>query len=438
LEGAGAQRPGAIGAKSGVWAETDSASDIGRSLNPTGTVVPEMDFTDSPQEAAFRDEVRSWLAEHLRGEFAELGARGGPADEDGWEVRIEWEKLLGRDRWLGMSWPTEYGGRAASVGEEIIFKEEYAKAQAPARVSFFGEGLFAPTLLAYGTEEQKRRFLPKIQSVEELWCQGYSEPDAGSDLANVQTRGALDGDQWVVNGQKVWTTLAHRAQWCFCVTRTDPESRGHQGLSYLLVPMDQTGVDVRPLRQMTGSAEFNEVFFSDARTDRDNVLGEVGDGWSVAMATLGFERGTAFLSQQLGFRQELDEVIDLAHKRELTNDAVVRQELADSYIGVEVMRFNGLRMLTRLLKTGMLGPESSIGKLYWSTWYRTFGERALRVLGSDALLVDDASAGRYEIDDLHRAFMFSRSATIYAGSSEIQRNIIGERVLGLPREPRER
>jgi alkylation response protein AidB-like acyl-CoA dehydrogenase len=397
-----------------------------------------MEFIDSPEEAAFRDEVRTWLAEHLRGEYAELGARGGPADEDGWELRVEWEKLLGRDRWLGMSWPTEYGGRGASLGEEIIFKEEYAKANAPARVSFFGEGLFAPTLLAYGTEAQKQRFLPKIQSVEELWCQGYSEPDAGSDLANVQTRGVLDGDQWVINGQKVWTTLAHRAQWCFCVVRTNPESRGHHGLSYLLVPMDQPGVEARPLRQMTGSAEFNEVFFSDARTDRDNVLGKVDDGWKVAMATLGFERGTAFLSQQLGFRQELDDVIELAQKRELTDDPVVRQELADSYIGVEIMRFNGLRMLTRLLKTGALGPESSIGKLYWSTWYRTFGERAMHVLGNDALLVEEASPGRYEIDDLHRAFMFSRSATIYAGSSEIQRNIIGERVLGLPREPREK
>jgi alkylation response protein AidB-like acyl-CoA dehydrogenase len=395
-----------------------------------------MDFNDTPAEAAFRDEVRTWLSDHLDGEFATIGGRGGPADENAWDIRVEWEKLLGQDRWLGMSWPTEHGGRAASFAEQVIFNEEYAKANAPARISFFGEGLFAPTLLAYGTEAQKQRFLPKIQSVEELWCQGYSEPNAGSDLANVQTKAELDGEQWVVNGQKVWTTLAHRAQWCFCVARTDPASDGHRGLSYLLVPMDQPGVEVRPLKQMTGTAEFNEVFFSDARTDAGNVLGEVNDGWKVAMATLGFERGTAFLSQQLAFQRELQELIDIAHKRGVTEDPVARQELADSYIGVQIMKFNGMRMLTSLVKTGVLGPESSIGKLYWSSWHRTLGERAMHVLGADAMLVEDAPRGEYHLDELHRTFMFSRSETIYAGSSEIQRNIIGERVLGLPREPK--
>jgi alkylation response protein AidB-like acyl-CoA dehydrogenase len=395
-----------------------------------------MDFRDSPDEAAFRDEVRTWLDEHLTGEFAEIGGRGGPADETGWDLRVEWEKLLGKDRWLGLAWPDQYGGRDANFAQQIIFSEEYARANAPARISFFGEGLFAPTLLAYGTEDQKRRFLPKIQTVEELWCQGYSEPNAGSDLAGVQTRGVLDGDQWVINGQKVWTTLAHRAQWCFCITRTDPDSTGHVGLSYLLIPMDQPGVEVRPLRQMTGTAEFNEVFFSDARTDAADVLGDVNDGWKVAMATLGFERGTAFLSQQLAFQRELSDVIDVARSRGATQDPAVRQELADSYIGVQIMKFNGLRMLTSLVQRGVLGPESSIGKLYWSNWHRTFGERALRVLGPEAMLVNDAPPAEYELDELHRAFMFSRSETIYAGSSEIQRNIIGERVLGLPREPR--
>jgi alkylation response protein AidB-like acyl-CoA dehydrogenase len=395
-----------------------------------------MDFRDSPDEATFRDEVRAWLAENLKGEFAELGGRGGPADETGWDIRVEWEKLLGKDRWLGLAWPEQYGGRDASFAEQVIFNEEYAKADAPARISFFGEGLFAPTLLAYGTDDQKRRFLPAIQAVDELWCQGYSEPDAGSDLANVQTRGVLDGDQWVINGQKVWTTLAHHAQWCFCVTRTDPNSTGHAGLSYLLVPMEQPGVEVRPLRQMTGSAEFNEVFFSDARSDGVNVLGPVNDGWKVAMATLGFERGTAFLSQQLGFQRELAEVIDIARTTGATEEPEVRQALADSYVGVQIMKYNGMRMLTSLVRSGVLGPESSIGKLYWSTWHRTLGERALRILGPDAMLVRAGADGGYELDELHRIFMFSRSETIYAGSSEIQRNIIGERVLGLPREPR--
>jgi alkylation response protein AidB-like acyl-CoA dehydrogenase len=395
-----------------------------------------MDFRDTPDEAAFRDEVRTWLAEHLVGEFAAIGGGGGPADESDWDVRLEWERLLGKDRWVGMSWPEEYGGRGASFAEQVIFNEEYAKADAPSRVSFFGEGLFSPTLLAYGTEDQKRRFLPKIQSVEELWCQGYSEPNAGSDLSNVAARAELDGDEWVVNGQKVWTTLAHRAQWCFAVVRTDPESSGNKGLSYLLIPMDQPGVEIRPLKQMTGTAEFNEVFFSDARTAKENVVGEVNDGWKVAMATLGFERGTAFLSQQLAFQRELQRVIETAQANGAASDPVVRQELADSYVGVQIMKYNGLRMLTDLVKKGVLGPSSSIGKLYWSNWHRTFGERAMHVLGTDASLLPDAGKGEYVLDDLHRIFMFSRSETIYAGASEIQRNIIGERVLGLPREPR--
>jgi alkylation response protein AidB-like acyl-CoA dehydrogenase len=395
-----------------------------------------MDFTDSPEEAAFRAEVREWLAEHLVGEFAELGGTGGPADETAWEPRVEWERLLGRDRWVGLSWPEEYGGRAADFAQQIIFNEEYAKANAPARVSFFGEQLFAPTLLAYGPEEQKRRFLPKVQSAEEFWCQGYSEPNAGSDLSNVATRAVLDGDEWVVNGQKVWTTLAHRAQWCFAIVRTDPDAPAHKGLSYMLVPMDQPGVTVRPLHQMTGTAEFNEVFFDDARTTADMVLGEVNDGWKVAMATLGFERGTAFLSQQLGFQRELAGVIEVAHKLGVTEDATIRQRLADAYVGVQIMRYNGLRMLTSLVKTGVLGPEASIGKLYWSTWHRNLGELAMDVLGADSQIVASEPGEPYALTELQRIFMFSRSETIYAGASEIQRNIIGERVLGLPREPK--
>jgi alkylation response protein AidB-like acyl-CoA dehydrogenase len=395
-----------------------------------------MDFRDTPAEAAFRDEVRSWLSEHLVGEFADIGPGGGPADESGYDLRVEWERLLGRDRWVGMSWPKEYGGRDAGIVEQVIFNEEYAKAGAPARISFFGEGLFAPTLIAYGTEEQKQRFLPRIQAVEELWCQGYSEPNAGSDLSNVQTRAVLDGDEWVINGQKVWTTLAHRADWCFCIARTDPDAPAHKGLSYLLIPMHQPGVTVQPIHQMTGTAEFNEVFFDDARTDRSMVLGEVNDGWKVAMATLGFERGTAFLGQQLAFQRELTDLIDIAQDNGAADDAVFRQRLAQAYIGVQIMKYNGLRMLTGLARTGVLGPEASIGKLFWSTWHRNLGELAMDVLGPAAGIIEGESAKDYELNELQRNFMFSRSETIYAGASEIQRNIIGERVLGLPREPR--
>jgi alkylation response protein AidB-like acyl-CoA dehydrogenase len=395
-----------------------------------------MDFRDSPSEAAFRAEVRAWLGDHLTGDFAALGSGGGPADETGWDVRLEWEKLLGRDRWVGVSWPVEYGGRGADVAQQIVFNEEYARANAPARISFFGEGLFAPTLIQFGTDEQKQRFLPKIQAVAELWCQGFSEPNAGSDLANVQTRAVLDGDEWVITGQKVWTTLAHRADWCFVVCRTDPESTSHHGLSYLLCPMHQDGVEVRPLRQITGSSEFNEVFFDGARTAKENVLGPVGEGWKVAMATLGFERGTAFLSQQLAFDHELAHLIDVARKNGARDDVAVRDELADSYARLQVMRYNGLRMLTNLVQRGSLGPEASVGKLFWTTWHRDFGETAMKVLGTDALQILDDRNGAYELDELHQTFMASRAETIYAGSSEIQRNIIGERVLGLPREPR--
>jgi alkylation response protein AidB-like acyl-CoA dehydrogenase len=327
--------------------------------------------------------------------------------------------------------------------EQVIFNVEYVRANAPARITFFGEGLLGPTLIAFGTEEQKHRFLPPVLRCEELWCQGYSEPNAGSDLAGVQTRAVLDGDEWVVSGQKVWTSLAHRAHWCFVVCRTDADKSGtprapgapaHQGISYLLVPMDQPGVTVRPLRQMTGDAEFSEVFFDEARTGAGNVVGGANGGWKVAMATLGFERGTAGMSQQLAFERELRDLIDIARKTGGTEDPVIRQRLAQAYIGVQVMGYNSMRMITELARTGVVGPEASIGKLFWSTWHRGLGELAMDILGpaSQVLAGDEG----YQLDDTQRAYLFSRAETIYAGSSEIQRNIIGERVLGLPREPR--
>jgi alkylation response protein AidB-like acyl-CoA dehydrogenase len=405
----------------------------------------------------FRAQVREWLVENLTGEFAKLKGLGGPGREhEAFEERRAWNQHLAAAGLTCLGWPVEHGGRGLSVAHRVAFYEEYALADAPAKVNHFGEELLGPTLIAFGTAEQQKRFLPKILDVTELWCQGYSEPGAGSDLANVSTTAVLDGDQWVINGQKVWTTLAHRAQWCFAVVRTDPEAPAHKGLSYVIVPMNQPGVSIRPLKQMTGTAEFNEVFFDDARTDKENVIGEVNDGWKVAMATLGFERGTAFLSQQLGFQRELSELIEVAHKNGATADPTIRQQLADAYVGVQIMKYNGLRMLTKLVKTGVLGPEASIGKLYWSSWHRRLGEIAMNVIGADGLLVagepgrgggfgdrrrkagarDGDKQGEYVLDEPHRIFMVSRSETIYAGASEIQRNIIGERVLGLPREPR--
>jgi alkylation response protein AidB-like acyl-CoA dehydrogenase len=395
-----------------------------------------VDFRDTPEEAAFRDEVRTWLAEHLVGEFAAIGGGRGTADEEHWDLRMEWERKLGEAGWIGLGWPKEYGGRGASYVEQAIFAQEYVKANAPGRITFFGEGLLGPTLVVHGTEAQKRRFLPGILKATELWCQGYSEPNAGSDLANVQTRAVLDGDEWVITGQKVWTTFAHHADWCFVVCRTDPSAPPHAGISYILVPMRQPGVTVRPLRQMTGAGEFNEVFFDEARTPADMVVGEVNGGWKVAMATLGFERGTAFLAQQLAFEREWHTIADVARKCGVADDPVIRQRLTQAFIGVKIMAYNGMRMLTALSKTGVVGPEASIGKLYWSTWHRALGELAMDILGPAGQIVPVAGGGQYVLDDLQRSYMFARAETIYAGSSEIQRNIIGERVLGLPREPR--
>src|ERR1700691_2295431 len=266
-----------------------------------------MDLRDSPGDAAFREEARSWLEENLVGAFGEARGLGRAGNEHGCgEIRVLWERKLGEDGWTGIGWPTEWGGRGGSMSQQVIWNEEYSRADAPARVGVMGEGLIGPTLVAYGTDDQKRRFLEPIRRGTELWCQGYSEPDAGSDLANVQTRAVRDGDQWVISGQKVWTSYAQWSDWCFVVARTDQELPRHKGLSYLLVPMDQPGVEVRPIRQITGTAEFNEVFFDGARTDGDLVVGQVNDGWRVALATLAFERGVGLLGEIVHFHKQLD------------------------------------------------------------------------------------------------------------------------------------
>jgi alkylation response protein AidB-like acyl-CoA dehydrogenase len=398
-----------------------------------------MDLRDRPEDVAFRDQVRRFLEEHVVGEFAELGGRGGSGDETyGFEVRLRWEKVLAQAGWTCLGWPVEHGGRGATMAEQVIFNEEYVRAKAPGRVSILGEGLLGPTLIHYGTPEQKSRFLPPIRDGAELWCQGYSEPDAGSDLANVKTRAELHGDEWVITGQKVWTSLAHQADWCFVVCRTDPVSARHKGLSYLLVPMDQPGVEVRPITQLTRTSEFNEVFFDGARTRADNVVGAVGDGWRVALATLAFERGVALLGHQLSFRRELDHILSLAQENGRAQDPVLRQKLAQAHIELTIMRYNTLRSLSGV-DGPVAPPEASIAKLYWGSWHRHLGELAMDVIGlGSTVLVGESlpeNAG-YALDDLQRSFLFARSETIYGGSNEIQRNIIGERVLGLPPEPK--
>ena len=392
-----------------------------------------MDLRDSPDDEAFRKEIRAWLSEHVVGEYAALGGRGGSGDETfGFETRLRWERELAAGGWTCLGWPVEYGGRGATVAQQVIFNEEYVRAQAPGRVGVMGEGLLGPTLLHYGTEAQKARFLPPIRQGTELWCQGYSEPDAGSDLASVATRAELEGDVWVVTGQKVWTSLAHQADWCFVLCRTDPGSTRHHGLSYLLVPMNQPGVEVRPIQQLTRTSEFNEVFFDGARTARDNVVGEPGDGWRVALATLAFERGVALLGHQLTFRRQLDRLVEVARRRGRTGDPV-----AAPAPGRRLRRAldHALQHAAQPVGGGGAGgpPEASIAKLFWAAWHRRLGELAMDVLGPAATVVE---AFPYELDDFHRLFLFSRSETIYGGSNQIQRNIIGERVLGLPPEPK--
>ncbi|MEU0086218.1 acyl-CoA dehydrogenase family protein [Streptomyces sp. NPDC006274] len=381
----------------------------------------------------FRTEVRGWLRANLTGRFAPLRGCGGPGREhEAFSERLAWERHMAAAGWTCVGWPEQYGGRGATLELQIAFHEEYALADAPARVGHIGEQLLGPTLIALGTPEQRERFLPRIAAVEELWCQGYSEPDAGSDLAGVRTRAQLDGAEWTVTGQKIWTSLAHESDWCFVLARTAPGSTRHRGLSCLLVPLDQPGVAVRPITQLTGTHEFNEVFFDGARTPAANIVGAPGEGWKVAMATLGFERGVSTLGQQVGFRRELEAVIERAGRNGTAQDPLIRDRIARAWIGLEIIRVNALRMLDGVA-AGAPGPEASIGKIFWATWHRELGELAMEVCGADGML---AAGEPYDLDDFQRLFLFSRSDTVYAGSNEIQRNIIAERVLGLPKEAR--
>jgi alkylation response protein AidB-like acyl-CoA dehydrogenase len=395
-----------------------------------------VDLTYSAEDEAFRAEVRAWLEDNLSGDFAGLRGLGGPGREhEAHDERLAWDRHLAAHGWTCIGWPVAYGGRGLPLFQQVIFHEEYARANAPARVNHLGEELLGPTLIAFGTDEQKQRFLPKIVAVEELWCQGYSEPNAGSDLANVQTRARLDGTQWVVDGQKVWTSLAHVADWCFVVARTEAGSKRHQGLSYLLVPMDQPGVEIRPINQLTGTSEFNEVFFTDARTDAGLVVGEPGQGWSVAMGTLGFERGVSTIGQQTGFRREFDEIVALAKENGRWDDPVLRDRLEQADAELEVIRLNALRTLSEEGGALEATRAASVSKLLWANWHRDLGDLAMAVRGTDGLFAG-GTVDEPDLDQWQRLFLFTRADTIYGGSDEVQRNILAERVLGLPREAR--
>jgi alkylation response protein AidB-like acyl-CoA dehydrogenase len=393
----------------------------------------------SAEDEAFRTEIRDWLATHLTGEWADLKGLGGPGrDHEKVEERLAWNRHLAAHGWTCVGWPKEHGGRGLSLWQQVIFHEEYARSNAPSRVNHLGEELLGPTLIAFGTPEQQQRFLPKIVAVEELWAQGYSEPDAGSDLANVQTKARLERDEWVIDGQKVWTSNAHFSQWCFVIARTEPGSARHRGLSFLLVPLDQQGVEIRPIEQLTGGSEFNEVFFTGARTSADLVVGEQGQGWGVAMGLLGFERGVSTIAHTVDYARELAGVIGLAKTTGAIDDPVLRDRLAQLKVELEVIRAQALRGLSAVGggdDSAAGGGAASIFKLVWANWHRRLGEVAMDVAGPAGLLARQSGTA-YDLDEWQRLFLFSRSDTIYGGSDEIQKNILAERVLGLPREAR--
>ncbi|RAV02843.1 acyl-CoA dehydrogenase family protein [Mycolicibacter senuensis] len=392
-----------------------------------------MDLELSPALRDFRDEVRTWFAEHLVGEFAEHRGVGFSWDDAAWDVRVAWEKELSAGGWLCLGWPKQYGGRDASVDEQLVFHLEYARANPPYRAASQGEDLFGPTLLAYGTEAQKQRFLPKIVAVEEFWGQGFSEPGAGSDLAGLRTKAVLDGDEWVIDGQKVWTSVGTRADWMYVLCRTDPAAPRHRGISMILVPVDQPGVEVRPIRNIVGGAEFCEVFFNGARTSADLVVGEVNSGWNVAMGALGTERGTTLLAEHLRIAREVDEMIGAARDSGLEHSAVMRADLARAWTDAKIMEWNGLRLMSTL-KGGGGDPaaQASMNKVFASESHIRMGELAMLAQGARSELVGAC----YELDRLQQIFLTSRAESIYGGTTQIQFNVLAERTLGLPREPR--
>jgi len=376
-----------------------------------------MDLTLSPAEREFRDAVRGWIEANHPG-------REPDGDRDVFEFRRAWQRALNERGWAGLSWPTEYGGAGATLVELAIFYEETARAGAPQMANVLGLAMGGPTVIAHGTEEQKQRFLPPILSADEIWCQGFSEPGSGSDLASLKTRAVRDGDDWVVTGQKVWTTYAHEAKWCMLVARTNPDAPKHRGLTYFLMDMEQDAVDVRPLVQITGEAEFNELFIDEARIPHENIVGGEGNGWPVAITTLMHERAGLAFALQVQVQIALRELQDQIREAGAAGDPLVRQRFAQVFAEAQVLRLNAYRGLTATMKRGAPGPEGSLGKWHWAEVNQSLTELAMDVAGPRALLADDAWTYR---------FLRARANSIEGGTTEILRNIVAERVLGLPR-----
>jgi alkylation response protein AidB-like acyl-CoA dehydrogenase len=379
-----------------------------------------VDFDLSPSEQAFREEVRAWLkANAPRSDGAD---GGGELDVEG---RRAWQRQLHEAGYAGISWPKEYGGRGASLMEQLIFNQEFVRARAPQPINVIGLGMGGPVVITHGTEDQKRRYLPPLLSADEIWCQGFSEPNAGSDLSALKTRAEDRGDHYLVNGQKVWTTLAHVAKWCMLLTRERSEENPRHGLTYLLVDMESPGVEVRPLVQMTGDAEFNEIFFHDVKVPKSQLLGEPGQGWAVAMTTLLHERGTLGMALATSAQITIAELIDHARKAGRGTDRLLRQRIAQHYVEARALELNGYRAVTQIMKAGIPGPEGSLMKLFWSELNQRMAETAIDLEGPMGHVVDG--------DPWKYAFLRSRANTIEAGTSEVLRNIVAERVLGLPR-----
>jgi alkylation response protein AidB-like acyl-CoA dehydrogenase len=379
-----------------------------------------VDLTLSPSEEAFRDELRAWLKDNHPGREPE-------GDMAGFEFRRAWQRQLHDAGWAGVSWPQEYGGRGATLVEQAIYNEEFVRAQAPSTANVLGLAMGGPTVIAHGSEEQKRRYLEPILSAEEIWCQGFSEPGSGSDLASVKTRGVRDGDDWVVTGQKVWTTLAHHAKWCMLVARTDPDAPKHQGLSYFLMDMEQDAVQVRPLRQITGESEFNELFIEGARIPDANVVGGVGNGWKVALTTLLNERAGLGFALQIRLRQLLDDLLATAGERGLLDDPLYADALADLHVRCESIRLLAWKGLTDVERYGQPGPEGSLVKWLWSETNQQLTQLAADIIGPEALT--QGTGWSYEL-------LRARGNTIEGGTTEVLKNIVAERVLGLPRASR--
>jgi alkylation response protein AidB-like acyl-CoA dehydrogenase len=394
-----------------------------------------MDLNLTAQETKFRDELRSWLQANIPQDWETHRLRDSM--EDRFQYLRAWQKRVYEAGWAGVAWPKEYGGRGATLMEQVIFTEEMARAGAPPLANVLGLSLIGPTIIAYGTDAQKKRFLANILSASEIWCQGFSEPNAGSDLAGLRTEARLEGDHFTVNGQKVWNSYGWAADWCALVTRSDPASQKHKGLTYLLVDMKSPGVEVRPLRQLTGESEFTELFFRDVRVPAANVLGVIGDGWNVALGTLAHERATLGVAAQIAMRRQLDRLVELSRDiprngHTAAEDPLVRQKLAQSYVENEVLRLNHMRAVSKIMQTGKPGPEGSILKIGWSEANQRLQAIAQELLGPYAQLT---SGGDLAIDNgsWSYAYLRSRGNTIEAGTSEIQRNIVGQHVLGLPK-----